>query len=338
MSADLALRRLADPHHAAAADLARLWVTAALDLPLRSAVSPEQLAATLRDAILASTRQAELRAACITFVQDARSRAAQDPRPLSALLPADALPPLRAAVGRPYAPSEALTLRLLDQPAVRALVRDVLVDVLDRFRAKAQAIDGGLLGAIGAKAAHRGRGLFGSLGERFGDVARVGEGLVGAVKEEVEHAFDTRVRDFARQGTADVLAMIANDLARPDLAPSFAEARVGALNALLATPLSELAVEADRAGLEQAVDALLDALRAAAEAPTFTATAAETLRAALDAAGDPTLGAWLSRVALRERVTEAAVVSLTDPIRATARSEAFAAWWSALHAPEPSDR
>jgi hypothetical protein len=168
-------------------------------------------------------------------------------------------------------------------------------------------------------------------------VARVGEGLVGAVKEEVEHAFDARVRDFARQGTADVLAMIAKDLARPDLAPSFAEARVGAWNALLATPLSELAREADRLGLEAAVEALLDALRAAAEAPTFTAAATQQIRAALDAAGDPTLGDWLERVGLRAQVTEAAVTALTGPIRTTARTEAFAAWWTALHAPEPTD-
>ena len=338
MSADLALRRLADPHHAVAADLARLWVTAALDLPVRSAVSPDALAVQLRDAIHAATHAPALRATCLDLLRDAQRRAARDPRALAAILPAEAVPPLRALLGRPYAPSEALTLRLLDQPAVRALVRDVLVDVLDRFRAKAQAIDGGLLGAIGAKAATRGRGLFGSLGERFGDVARVGEGLVGAVKEEVEHAFDTRVRDFARQGTSDVLAMIAKDLARPDLAPSFAEARVGALEALIATPLSELAAEADRIGLEQAVEALLDALRAAADAPTFTATASAGIAAAIDAADDLTLGDWLTRVGLREGVTEAAVAALTEPIRATARSTAFAAWWSALHAPDDADR
>jgi hypothetical protein len=325
--AERALERLRDPADPALAELARLVVAETTATPLRSIASPRWIASQLVAALEAGARGPRFRDWLVERIASEREKWKEDGRKLSSVVPEEAVRPLREVLRRPYSPAENLALRVLDQPALRALVGEILVDVLHRFRARVQLVDSGFLGGIGQRAARRGRGLLGGLAE----VAGVAEGLVGAVKEEVEFAIDSKVRDFARQATSDVIQLIARDLASPARAASFAEMRSDVLDVLLDTPIADLAAEAGKLEPEGIVDSLVAGVRSALARPELPSDLEARIAAAIAATGDGTLGAWLAEVELEEVWTSTTVELVEGRLRAVAGTKAFAAWWTELH-------
>jgi hypothetical protein len=329
VSADRALARLRDPADPALARLARQLADQVVSVPLAEVAPPRWIAHQITAALEAGTRGPAFQDWLARRVADERARWAEDPRPLREVIPPDVVPPLREVLSRPWSPSEELAFRVLDQAAIRTLVRDVLVEMLHRFRLRVGKVDGGLLGGLGKQAVQRGKGLLGGLRENLGGVA---DGLVGAVKEEVEFALDSKVRDFARQATSDVVRLIARDLAQPDRAAAFAETRVGILDVLLDTPRRDLAAEADRLEPEQAIASLAAAVRAVLARPGFAEDLEARVAATLAEAGDGTLGAWLAEVGLAGVWTEATAELLERHLRHVVRTDTFATWWAELHA------
>lgn len=334
---DRALARLRDPGDPALAELARLVVEQTTATPITDIAAPRWIASQLAATLEAGTRTPAFRDAVVRRLADERGRWAGDERKLREIVPADAVKPVRDILQRAYVPSEELAIRVLDQDAMRNMVREVLVDVLQRFRSKVNiggggGEGGGLLGGLGARAAKRGRGILGGIGENLGGVAHVAEGIVGAVKEEVEFALDSKVKDFARNATSDVIRLVARDLSSPDRAGNFAEMRVAVLDVLLDTTLSELAEEAGKLEPESVVDAFVVAARQAVAAPGFVDETEARIAAVLAEAGDGTLGAWLDEVELRAVWTDATTDLVASRLRATVATPAFAGWWLGLFA------
>ncbi len=322
---DRALERLRDPETGALAALARLMVETTTATPLRSIVHPRWLASQLATALEALSQGDLTRG----FVERRLDAVFQDLRqrdvPARRWLPDEIDGPLRQLLRHPWTPDAGITLRILDQPAMRALVAEVLTTMLLRFRRRMAHLDGGLLRSIGGRAARRSRGI-------FGGIAELADTVVDVVKEEVEHSLDERVRDFVADATRDAMKVIADHLADPDHAEAFGELRVSVLDVLLDTPVRDLVREVEKARPLEIYDLILVAIRQALKDPDFVDKTERRIAILLDETGDGTLAAWLEEAGLLEVWTETTAEFLTQRLQAVVDTPAFEQWWDALHA------
>lgn len=322
-AATRALGRLRAPEGAALTALAALVVDETTRTPMRSLATPRWLSGQVVAALEAAVQGDALREWARNRLHLESSKLQAETRSLRDLLPTEAEPPLKQLLGRKYTPNEPLLLRIIDQPAMRGLVRTVLSDTVTRFRKRVSDVDAGLLGGLGKRAAARGRGLFGNLGG-------MAENLVEVVKEEVDSAMEGRVRDFLTHATGEALKTVARYLADPAHAGQFGEMRLAVLDVVLDTPLSELAAEADKLEPEVAMDVVVAAVRSMLAAPDFRERVEDRIAALLAESGDGTFGAWLAEVELEQVWRETTTELVSDRLRAVVHTEPFAAWWSDL--------
>ena len=152
------------------------------------------------------------------------------------------------------------------------------------------------------------------------------------MSEEVEAALDKRIKDFLGDATALSLEQVANQLSDPEYAETFAGFRLALLEEVLDTPLRDLVAEADNLGPADALDVVLEGVRAELQRDDFVERVEERIGQALDEAGDGTLGAWLDEVDLREVWVDTTTQLVTRRLAAVVSTDAFATWWADLHA------
>lgn len=325
---DRALARLRDPDGDALRELSRLVVLETTRTPLAEIAPPRWLASQLKTVIEATTRGELLRGFVERRLEAGRSQVEGEQRPVRTWWPEEVDGPTRKVLQQGWTPGQEMTYRILDQPAMRALVADVLTGVLTRFRRRMQRMDG-RLGGLGERAARRGRGLFGGVAGNLGGLA---SNVVGVVRDELEHGLDDLVKEFVSSATRDVVMSIAGYLADPTHEAAFAELRVGVLDVLLDTPVHELVAEFDKVQPLEIVDVVIAGMRAAASDPAFVEQTTERIQAVMDEAGEGTLGDWLEEVELSEVWTDTTTELVTERLRAVVATDAFEAWWIALHA------
>lgn len=327
--AERALRRLRDDDSEALRALARMVVHETTATPIRDLASPRWIASQVATALEAATSGDRLHDAVGGRLDRGRDRWATEERPLREFVPDEVQPPLRKLLGRPFTPSEGLTRRIVRQDAVRDLMASALEDSIRRFGKRARAADESM-GGMGRRAAARGRslgkGLFAAAG-----VADVASSLLHTVSDEVEHSLDKRIKDFLGEATSRSLEQVARQLSDPEYAETFAGFRLALLEEVLDTPLQDLVAEADNLGPADALDVVLEGVRAELQRDGFIDRVEERIGAALDEAGDGTLGAWLDEVDLREVWVDTTTQLVTRRLRAVVDTEAFEAWWVALH-------
>lgn len=333
-----ALDRLRDPSGAELRALAQLVVDESTATPLRDLATPRWIASQIATALEAVARGDVARTWVDRKIAEGRDRWRVENRPLRTWVPKEADEPLRKLLIRQWTPDRDLTLRIIDQPAMRRLVADVLEDALLSFQRRIRGIDKTGLGNLGVRAARKGKGLFGgmarSLGEELGHVAHgiggLTENIVGAVTEEVEHAVQGRIREFVQTATGDALANAAAHLADPRYSAGFGDLRIAVLDVVLDTPISRLAAEADKLKPEDLVEVVVGAIRAALDQPDFVDRTEARVAQVLEQAGDGTLGAWLDDVGLRQVWADTTVELVTQRLQAVVKTEPFAVWWGGL--------
>lgn len=320
---DIALSRLRapdSPHLDGLIDLASREI---LDQPVRDVIDPALLAAQATAALIA-LEDSSAREAIQRRVAQAIERHADATHTLRPSLPSAAVEPLRKLLGRPVHASEELTFRLIDQGVVHTLLAEILESALRRFARRAKRVDDRLkavderLGGLGKRA----RGLFGNVASE----------LAHAVGDELEHSVERRIREFVHQGTSEMLKVAARRLADPEQAAAWGEFRVAVLDVMLDTPVKELVREVASQDPEGAVKEVLDVLAAAARADGFEQELAKAVRLLLDEVGDGSLGAWLDELGLRDTWRKATAPVLRQQLQQVVQSNAFSAWWAALHA------
>ena len=311
-------------------ELARLVVQEATATPLREVASPRWIASQIATALEAATAPSATQWVS-NRIDAERGRWSEDDRKLSSLMPDEVDEPLRQLLLRNWSANEQLTHRLVDQPAIRDLLKHILTDGITRFRKRITNVDD-KLGGLGRRAASRSKGLLGG----FGRVSGMAEDLMGAVREEVGHSMDGRVGDFVRSALSDQVRSVARYLADPEHAESFANLRVSILDVLLDTPISELVGEADKLGPEEILEVVRGAVSAAIQADDFVERTETRVAAMMNEVGDGTLGAWLEEVGLLDVWTETTAQVVADRLHAVVKTPAFEEWWAALHAPESS--
>jgi len=326
---DKALKRLKDPEGRALTALAALVVDQATATPLKSIAHPRWIASQLVTALEALTRGDLARGFVERRVEAGRERLSDESRTLREVWPPEVDGPMREMLSHQWSPDEDMTFRVLDQPAMRALVADVLTTMLTRFRKKMKGLDSGFLRGFGGRAARRSKGLFGGVA---GNLQGLAENVVGVVKDEVEAGLDELVREFVEGATRDAVRGIASYIASPEHQGSFADLRIGVLDVVLDTPIGDLVDELDKSRPMELVDVILAGIRAAISEEDFSERTEARIAQILDEAGDGTLGAWLDEVGLRDVWAQTTTELVAQRLIAVVQTSAFDAWWAELHA------
>lgn len=320
MPAEAALQRLRAADDPALDRLAALVVDEALTRSAGELIRPPELARPLAAAVREAAASASLREGLVRRIDQLRTEAAGT----STRLADRVAPEVREAAARllalPASPSPELAYRLLNHEALRTLLREVLQSTLARFVAGVRSVDQGALGGLAGRVAKRGRGLLGAA-----------EGIVGAVRGELETAFEGRVKDFVGGALDEAVRGVSTWVADPAHAGLAAGMRVSILDVLLDVPLGELVGEADEIGTDAVVDAMLDAVRAAAARPDLKADLARAMEEAVAPWADEQLQQVLDELGLASAARHGGEAVLAPLLREVAATEAFAAWWRELH-------
>jgi len=298
---DRLLARLASAEGARA--LVRVGFDFLLDQPLQRFLSPVLVLEHVTRAAASPRVEQVLRAHLRPALDRALARAERDQATLGQALPPDARQLAERLLARPVELSPRFVEGVLQQPAVRRLVRAVVVESIHRFVKDLASGGDGLLGRVGL-----GKGLFGKLGDR------------------IEGRLQTAAAGFV-QGSLDLVTRgLLPVLASPEMAQEMGQLRVAALRAALELKEHELW----RALLAEPVDEIL----AAAPGVLRHNTARDEVRRAVRAEVEAAL-ALEGRKPLREVVGDAALLSawaeeavrLGAPLlQELARHPAFTAW------------
>lgn len=330
-SAARALARLRDPSHPALAAGVHLALDALLDEPLAVWLDDDAVRPHLPAVLDALARDLDL-APLHAHLRDAGRRALNGDTTLREALPHGTDGPLRDLAMVPWVPDEDLVFRLLNHAATRQLARDVLTGALHRFVDRLRHADQGLTGGLAGRAVKRGRGfLGGGLGGALGGAA---EGLVDNLRKELTKAFEGRVGEFAGQAAEDTVRAVAAWVADPDHAEPLAAMRGSLVDLLLDEPLAARVEEAGRADAAPWAARLRALARALRDAPDRDARLDDLLDRLRRGLGDLSTRRLLDALGLHAVVLEIGRDALAPPARRVVASEAFGAWWDALHAPD----
>ncbi|MEN0061935.1 MAG: hypothetical protein AAGA48_07260 [Myxococcota bacterium] len=323
--ADRALARLRDPNHSATATLARLVARETRDRPLTDLVNVEAVAAHWATGLRQLAQGDRLEPWLERQITEALDAA--PPETLEEALPFGQLGTIqlaKATVGHPFTVSEDLVFRIINQPALQALLGHVLSEAI-------RAVSRRLGGQTDGETTPPWRGLLRSVRDNLGGVA--GQ-IVDAVREEVDGVLDGRMTAAIQHASERAVRSVARYLADPAHAQAFAEMRAAVVNEVLSTPVSQLADEARDPSLTPLIETWVATARRLAAQTDLDARIAEDLRSALTAASSARghLGAWLDDLELGESYLDVAAALVEPTIRQMVTRDEFARFWTDLHA------
>ncbi len=317
------LARLREPARLRA--LATLAVDHLAAQPVAELLPPHQVGERVAEALAELAGSEPARAHLVREIDRALRPLIADSSPLRDHVPAPYLEPVRAALQQPLAMDRDLVARLLDQHAIRSLVREVLETTLMRFARRLRSMEPGKLGGVGRRALKRGRGLLGGVRDNLG----VAGALVDVVRDEVEQSVERRVKGFVVQATRDALANIADHVADPAHSEAHAQLRLGTLEVLLDTPGRVAASAVEELDVARIVDAFADAVLQAHQAGELSGAATRAAQWALAPSEGQSLADHLSDLgATRWRGN--AVDLLAAALGQAVHADGFEGWWEQL--------
>ena len=240
--------------------------------------------------------------------------------PLGEVLPQELLDGIEQVAEQPFALNRKLILAMLDRPAFRKLIRELLVETLISFGKKlrnpvAESRLGKGLSGIGKMA----RGRSGGVRSLAGD-------LVGAVSDEVERQLEGRAADFADGALSQILQRLADYLCDPSRASDQAALRAALLQGLWDLSGAQLAAEMSRGDLAASIDVLRSSLGAWLSRPE---TKDELQRWLNDFVSTSTLengSELLKSLGLLDVVRSHAIDETERNLRMLVESDAFTPW------------
>ena len=235
-------------------------------------------------------------------------------------LPDAVRPPIEQLLRRPYLPDRLLVGRLLDHETAQLLLKATFQDMLISFARRLKpAIPGKPPGLPS---------LSGSLGR----LSRLGEGVIGAVGQEVERQVEEKAREFMEAGVHRLVMTMADHLCDPRYVREYAAWRLHALDVLLSTDMQIYAKEVEKLD----PDALVQTGAAIARAVVDRPTLADDLRTIIDAALEQAQGRTI-RDLLAEagaELSDQGILAMRDLLRARMRAvietPAFALWFTEM--------
>ncbi|MFN7142347.1 MAG: hypothetical protein ACK4YP_01105 [Myxococcota bacterium] len=222
-------------------------------------------------------------------------------------IPAPIRGPLRELLLRPYVPDRALVGRLVDHETARLLLKNLFLDLLIAFanRIKPPMVSKPPLG--------------------LGRLGRLGEGVLGAMGEQLEHQVEQRAREFTDQAVAKLVDKMADHLCNPELVVEYGAWRAHGLDVILGTDARALAGEVEKLDPEALIATGAALVRGIAGREELAGEVESVLRAAMDSAGSRSARALLGGV--EEHGIDLARDLLRQRARALVETPAFERWF-----------
>lgn len=321
-----ALHKLRKSQHGEVEALTALIVREIRETPLTALMPPEQLGAILHDAIIEEFAAPATLEKLTVHWFDLVSSSVDEALPLREQWPPEFVALLTELARTPLRPDPILMEAVLDQEAVRTLLSVVLEDALRRFTQKAKRLEEGVLGGLGGKVAKRSRGFRKSLlGTKAGGIA---ENLVHSVADEVEQAFERRIKDFLGGASKRAVNTIVQELSKEESTAPLADIQVETLNALLKLPPHKIRKSLDKPDTKRIFQHIQDSLYTWAQQPPAKMQIVTGLRKmALDAGTLENLYAEeASKTALHRTLNQFVATS----VKKTIDSNEFEVWWHSL--------
>jgi hypothetical protein len=318
----LKAKLLAEGADAPLPKLAALSVDAVLDTPLSRLFSTGDAVEATRRLLQAYLASDEAVKTLNAVVEEAVARLKAQRKTLREWAPLEVQRTLRELVGRPYSPDRQLVLTLIDRPPMRALVRQLLLDVVLDFARRASAPVAGVakgLGALARMAGETVKAKSGGLGS-----------LVGAVSSEVERQLERRAIDFVDAALAGVFGQLADVVSDPRRAAEAAELRVALFDGAVELTLPQLAREVMNADVPGGAEVLRAGLKRWLSSDKSQASLERAAQAVMDRDGGRTVRALLADWGLADEARALAVEQLTVRMRAIVETDGFTQWLAAL--------
>ncbi len=329
--ADKALKKLRRKGKtSASAKLAGIIVDDLLARPLRELAPPDEVADRSMDLLAGLAEAGDLETMVIERVDRYIDHVAAETGTLRDWVPGEAPERLKDLVMAAEAKSSDATLKVLDHEAMRGLVRKVLRETLSNFvkKLRSPVSDSRLLSGVRKRASgvRKRAGRLTSAPRKL--MGGLGDGMMGAVSEEMERQMQRRVGDFVDSAVGGVMRRIADHVTDPSHQGQFGEMRAAVLDMALDTPSKDVARYLDNVDRE--------ALAAFVSAEIAGLVGSELLRDRLEQLcedeldGEPTLGEYLDRRNILDPWRDWAVSVVADRTRALAQTDAFEDWLTAL--------
>ena len=309
--------------NSASAKLATLVVDDLLGRPARELFDSDELADRSMELLAGLAQAGELEELIEARLHRWLQHMEDERGTLGDWVPGEAAGRLRDVVAASHGLDADQTLRWIDHDAMRDLVRRVLRETLSSFvkRLRSPVSESRILSSVKRRAgrfAKRPRALVGGLGD----------GMMGAVSDEMERQMQRRVGDFVDSAVGSVLRRIAEHVSDPSHQAQYGKMRAAMLDLTLQT--------SSRAAARTLAKADLDAVAAYVRAEIVGLRDSDLLRQRIvdmieDELDDaPTLGDWLAHRNLLDPWRDWALTELATHTRELAETEAFEAWFTAL--------
>jgi hypothetical protein len=302
--------------------LARLAVDAWLAAPVSGWMSEATLAKLLRSGLEGWLETPSALGTITAWVESAVNRLQADERTLNEAFPPSWTNAVREVVERPLSPDRQLVLKILQQPALRELIRALLLQVVLDFGRKWSAPVAGVakgLGSLAKLALETTKSRTGGLGS-----------LVGAVSGEVERQLETRSVEFVDVALTKVIDQLADVLSNPRRAAEAAALRGALLDGVLQLKGPQLARELMNSDVAGGAELVRGGLREWLKEPRADHDLASAARFLLGANGERPVKALLDELGLSETARAHAVPFLVDQMRTVVGHPGFEPWLEAL--------
>jgi len=307
----------------ASAKLAAVIVDDLLDRPARELFDAEEIAARSLDLLAGLAEADDLEELIESRIRRWLELMEDEEGTLGDWVPGEAAQRLREVVSASHGMDADETLRWIDHEAMRDLVRRVLRETLSSFvkRLRSPVSESRLISGVKRRAgriARKPRALVGGLGD----------GVMGAVSDEMERQMQRRVGDFVDSAVGSVLRRIAEHVSDPSHQVQYGKMRAAMLDLALQT--------SSRATARALAQADLPAIAAYVRAQIAGLRDSDLLRQRIvdlledELADAHTLRQWLDRRNLLEPLRDWAVTEVAARTRDLARTEAFEDWFTAL--------
>ena len=307
----------------ASARLAVVIVDDLLDRPSRELFVPDEIAGRAMELLAGLGEAEDLEGLVEARLRRGLQHLEGEGGALGDWVPGAAAERLREVVAASHGMDADQTLRWIDHEAMRDLVRRVLRETLSSFvkRLRSPVSESRLLSGVKRRAgrfAKRPRALVGGLGD----------GMMGAVSDEMERQMQRRVGDFVDSAVGSVLRRIAEHVSDPSHQAQYGKMRAAMLDLTLQTSSRAAARTLSKADLGAVAAYVRAEFVGLSDSDLLRQRIVDMLQDELDEAA--TLRDWLVRRNLLEAWRDWAVIELAAHTRELAKTEAFEAWFVAL--------
>lgn len=298
--------------HSHAAHLACLVVQEQLNRPLKEWLDADQL----REWICLAARNWDMEQLKQTsHAEFNRLLTAWESQPgtTGETLPAAISTAVKAQLGKPMKLEAPLVMALMDQPTVRALIRDVLQVTLMTFVRKASS----------PLSDNR---LFSGVVSRATSLAKGASTVFSTLSSGLEQEAERRVREFIDEGMSAILQHAVAHICHEQHAEAYAALAAGVLDSALDLEPTQWGAQIRHAQPVERGIAFVSDLRRWVETEDFREWLDSAVQAFMEGRTRQSLGDLLEQAGLREPLEETATAVVHLHLQALFSSDAFGTW------------